>query len=272
MNIVVNQKSYHVEVYGKGEPVVLLHGFTGSTQTWDQILPLLQNNCQCILVDIIGHGKTDAPTYSYLYEMESVGNDIISILDKLLISKTALVGYSMGGRLALSIAVNHPDRISKLVLESSSPGLRSEEERSARKKSDEELAFKIEKYGLDWFIDYWESIPLFQSQKSLALETQTLIRKQRGHNNVIGLANSLRGMGTGSQPSYWDNLLTLFVPVLLICGEIDEKFCFLAVEMEKRLPKSRVEKIKAVGHAIHVEEPKFFGKIVSGFLFDQTYH
>ena len=272
MNIVVNQKSYHVEVYGKGDPVMLLHGFTGSSLNWEQIIPIVEKNFQCILVDLIGHGKTDSPNDSYFYEIESVGKDIISILDKLLIEQAAFVGYSMGGRLALSIAVNHPDRINKLVLESSSPGLRSEEERSARKKSDEELAFKIERYGIDWFIDYWENIPLFQSQKSLALETQTLIRKQRGHNNVIGLANSLRGMGTGSQPSYWDNLLTLSVPVLLICGEIDEKFCFLAVEMEKRLPKSRVEKIKDVGHAIHVEEPQLFGKIVSEFLFDPTDH
>lgn len=266
MKIVVSDITYYVEIRGKGSPLLFLHGFTGSSQNWLPIVSVFEDAYQCILIDILGHGRTDSPTDSSLYDIERVSRDIISILDELLIEKVTLIGYSMGGRLALALAVNYPQRIKKLILESSSPGLQLESERNIRIKNDEKLANDITQNGIEWFVDFWEQIPLFESQHSLSTEIKKTIRNQRMNNNSIGLVNSLIGMGTGSQPSYWDRLFSLEIPVLLICGEIDQKFCEIAKQMSKKLPNAKVEKITGVGHAIHVEHPKIFGKIVSEFL------
>jgi 2-succinyl-6-hydroxy-2,4-cyclohexadiene-1-carboxylate synthase len=266
MKIVVSGISYNVEIRGKGSPILFLHGFTGSSQNWLPIVPMFEERYQCILIDIIGHGKTDSPLDSKRYDIEEVSTDIISILDELLIDKIDLIGYSMGGRLALAIAVNYPDRINKLILESSSPGLSLENERRLRRLSDEKLANEISINGIEWFVDYWGNIPLFKTQHLLSTERRLAIRNQRISNNIIGLQNSLKGMGTGSQPSYWNRLSLLEMPVLLICGELDQKFCKIAKQMSDVLPNSKVEKITDAGHAIHVEHPKIFGKIVSEFL------
>ncbi|QOR65983.1 2-succinyl-6-hydroxy-2,4-cyclohexadiene-1-carboxylate synthase [Cytobacillus suaedae] len=266
MKIVVSNITYYVEIRGKGSPLLFLHGFTGSSQNWMPIVSMLEDSYQCILIDILGHGRTDSPPDSSLYDIERVSSDINSILEELLIEKITLIGYSMGGRLALAMAVNYPQRIEKLILESSSPGLQLESERKIRTKNDEKLANDISQNGIKWFVDYWEQIPLFETQHSLSTETKKAIRHQRLNNNKTGLVNSLIGMGTGSQPSYWDRLNQLEIPVLLICGEIDQKFCEIAKQMSKKLPNAKVEKITGVGHAIHVEHPKFFGKIVSEFL------
>ncbi len=267
MKIVVSDITYYVEIRGKGSPLLFLHGFTGSSQNWLPIVSMFEDAYQCILIDILGHGRTDSPPDSSLYDIEKVSSDIISILDELLIDNVTIIGYSMGGRLALALAVNYPKRINKLILESSSPGLLLESERNTRFKNDVTLANDIRENGIEWFVNYWEQIPLFKTQHSLSTEVKQAIRNQRlNNNNTIGLVNSLIGMGTGSQPSYWDRLVSLEIPVLLICGEVDQKFCEIAKQMSKKLPNAKVEKITGVGHAIHVEHPKFFGKIVSEFL------
>ncbi|MBE4908407.1 2-succinyl-6-hydroxy-2,4-cyclohexadiene-1-carboxylate synthase [Bacillus luteolus] len=266
MKIVVSDITYYVEIRGKGSSLLFLHGFTGSSQNWLPIVSMFEDTYQCILIDILGHGRTDSPANSKLYDIEKVSRDIISILDELLIDNVTLIGYSMGGRLALALAINYPQRINKLILESSSPGLLLESERNIRSENDLKLANDIRKNGIEWFVNYWEQIPLFETQHSLSTEVKQAIRKQRLNNKTVGLVNSLIGMGTGSQPSYWDRLGSLEIPVLLICGEVDQKFCEIAKQMSKKLPNAKVEKITGVGHAIHVEHPKFFGKIVSEFL------
>jgi len=268
MFISSNGIMYHVEVVGEGEPIVFLHGFTGDLTTWYQITRMLRNRYKCVLIDLIGHGKTDSPEGFLRYNLETVSQDIMQILDVLHITKTHLLGYSMGGRLALATAVLFPTRIASLILESSSPGLRTEKERAERRNSDELLASQIEKDGVERFIDYWENIPLFASQKTLTREQQQEIRKQRLGNNPVGLANSLRGMGTGAQLSYWERLHEIHVPTLLICGELDQKFCTIAKEMSTRIQTAKVEKVEDTGHAIHVEQPQFFGKIVDEFVSD----
>lgn len=260
--------TYHVQVMGEGEPIVFLHGFTGSIATWSRATEPLHKSYQCIFIDIIGHGETDSPDDFSRYHIETVAKDIIHILDALAIQKTHLVGYSMGGRLALAISILYSTRVTSLVLESSSPGLRTEEERAARRKSDEQLATRIEQEGIQGFIDFWEKIPLFSTQHALTKESQQEIRKQRLKNNPVGLANSLKGMGTGSQPSYWDRLNELNLPTLLLCGELDQKFCRIAEEMSLSIQNAKVEKIVEVGHAIHVEQPHFFGKIINEFVSD----
>lgn len=268
MFITSNGITYHVNVVGEGEPFVLLHGFTGNQGTWNRITEFLDKNFKCVLIDIIGHGKTDCPNDFSRYHIEKVAKDIIHILDVLEVPKAHIAGYSMGGRLALATAIIYPTRFASLVLESSSPGLRTEEERTARRKSDEILANRIEQEGIESFVDFWENIPLFASQKNLMKEKQLEIRNQRLENDSVGLANSLRGMGTGAQDSYWERLTEIKFPTLLICGELDHKYCKIAEDMSLSMQHAKVKKILGAGHAIHVEQPDIFGKIIIEFVSD----
>ncbi|MBB4826087.1 2-succinyl-6-hydroxy-2,4-cyclohexadiene-1-carboxylate synthase [Sporosarcina luteola] len=255
-----------------GKPdIVFLHGFTGSTLTWRDTMKSLKDDFSVYAVDLIGHGKTSVPLAFSRYSMEEQVADLHCLFEKLGLSRFVLVGYSMGGRLALGYAAQHPDNIGALILESASPGLQKEEERLARQTSDASLAERIVKEGMVCFIDYWENIPLFHSQKTLPLEKQRAIRKERMNQTQIGLANSLQGFGTGSQPSYWEVLNKLEVPVLLVTGELDTKFVTIAREMKKELPNASQVIVPQAGHAIHVEKPELFVTIVKEYLEGKTF-
>ncbi|MBY0122862.1 2-succinyl-6-hydroxy-2,4-cyclohexadiene-1-carboxylate synthase [Bacillus sp. S/N-304-OC-R1] len=267
MNFVINGIQYHVDTWGnsEGEPLLLLHGFTGNSTSWRKFESYWQD-FNVIAVDIIGHGKTDSPDDLSKYHIEAVAGDLNNILDTLEITQASILGYSMGGRLALTFAIKYPEKVKKLVLESSSPGLKTESEREARRIQDEQLACRIKDNGIEKFIDYWENIPLFQSQKRLPEPIRQQIRTERLDNLSVGLINSLKGMGTGAQPSWWDKLYEISAPTLLITGSIDEKFCLIAKNMIKKLKNSKWITIEDCGHAIHVENPKIFGTIVNEFL------
>lgn len=266
MKYVINGVRYHVDTWGTGFPLLLLHGFTGNSEGWKEFAPFWKDHSKTIALDIIGHGKSGSPPDIGQYQIEESAAVINSLLEKMGIGKIDVLGYSMGGRLALTFAVNYPEKVRKLILESASPGLRTEAERHERRIQDKKLSEKIQQEGIKNFIDYWENIPLFQSQKSLPEKIRTRIRCQRLANSIDGLANSLNGMGTGVQPSWWDELAHLEMPVLLITGNLDQKFCRIAEEMSKILPNVKWKTAEDAGHAIHVEKPELFGTIVSGFL------
>lgn len=266
MKYVINGVRYHVDTWGTGFPLLLLHGFTGNSEGWKEFAPFWKDHSKTIALDIIGHGKSGSPPDIGQYQIEESAAVINSLLEKMGIGKIDVLGYSMGGRLALTFAVNYPEKVRKLILESASPGLRTEAERHERRIQDKKLSEKIQQEGIKNFIDYWENIPLFQSQKSLPEKIRTRIRSQRLANSIDGLANSLNGMGTGVQPSWWDELAHLEMPVLLITGNLDQKFCRIAEEMSKILPNAKWKTTEDAGHAIHVEKPELFGTIVSGFL------
>ncbi|WP_456273573.1 2-succinyl-6-hydroxy-2,4-cyclohexadiene-1-carboxylate synthase [Bacillus sp. AK031] len=256
---------YHIETEGDGTPVLLLHGFTGDSSTWKNLLPFLQG-CKTISVDLLGHGKTDSPADPDRYRIEKAVEDIKDLLDSLQADKVNLLGYSMGGRLAIAFAVTYPSRVASLILESSSPGLKTEQERKQRAEYDGRLAERILTEGMTNFVDYWERIPLFASQRSLPDALQAEIRENRLSQNPVGLANSLKGMGTGTQPGYWQELSSLPMEMLFIVGELDNKFCKIAEEMQKTVKMAAIEKVSGCGHALHVEEPEKFGTIVRKFL------
>jgi 2-succinyl-6-hydroxy-2,4-cyclohexadiene-1-carboxylate synthase len=168
--------------------------------------------------------------------MEYVGNDIIKLIRAMTSAPVTLLGYSMGGRLALYLAVHYPDEIDRLILESASPGLASEEKRQQRRISDEQLAERIEREGIPAFVDYWENIALFTSQKNLTEAIQIALHAQRLSNSATGLANSLRGTGTGIQPSLWGKLAEIHQPTMLLTGELDTKFHTIAEQMKTKMP------------------------------------
>ncbi len=270
MKIEVHGVEYYVEVSGEGFPVVLLHGFTGDISTWSDCEELLKKNFRIIKVDLIGHGKSSSPDSIERYEMKSVVKDLRSIFQNLNIEQADVVGYSMGGRVALAFALMNPTLVRNIVLESASPGLVTGEDRRSRREQDEQLANKIQQNGLEWFVEYWGNIPLFESQKKLPVLIRQRIKEQRKQNSIKGLANSLIGMGTGSQPSYWERLNEYPGKVLLLTGSIDQKFVNIAERMTKYLKNSQWVNIDGCGHAIHVEQPEKFGTIVSGFLSNKS--
>lgn len=244
------------------ETIIFLHGFTGSSKTWESIINQLPTTVRCIAVDLLGHGRTEDPPEFERYQMHEQVLDLHFLFISLQVSNFTLIGYSMGGRIALAYALGFPDQVKHLVLESASPGLQSLTDQQARIKADEMLAKKIEVGGLPAFIDFWQDIPLFQSQKKLSDLQRQAIRQERLQQSPLGLANSLKGMGTGSQPSYWPQLDQLKMPVTFITGEFDQKFQLIAQQMKSRIANSHHLEVLAVGHAIHVENPVQFATII----------
>ncbi|WP_163971529.1 2-succinyl-6-hydroxy-2,4-cyclohexadiene-1-carboxylate synthase [Oceanobacillus halotolerans] len=259
----LNDANYWYEVHGEGVPVVCLHGFTGTSQTWSSFLTSWQASFQVITVDLPGHGKTKV---EHPRSMEDCCEDLRQLLDHLQLESVHLLGYSMGGRTALSFAMLYPNHVRSLILESASPGLSTSEERMARIERDDKLASKITREGIIAFVDFWENIPLFATQKQLPENIQAAIRMERLEQDEAGLAQSLCYMGTGKQPSWWNDLQTFVRPVLLLVGEMDHKFIKINVEMQKVFPNSTLKMVEKSGHAIHVEQPAFFDKLVTEFL------
>lgn len=268
MRLEVNGVGWNVEVVGRPvhPPLLLLHGFTGTLDTWRPFVPAWKERYRLVLVDIIGHGRSDSPEDPAQYTMERVTDDLVRILDHFKIEKTNVLGYSMGGRLALALAVSNPTRVNALILEASSPGLADEKERKARRESDERLAARIERDGIEAFVNEWEKIPLFATQKTLPKCVRERVRAQRLQNSATGLANSLRGMGTGIQPSFWTELEQLHMPVLLLVGEQDTKFCDIAKRMKHKLPAAECYRIPEAGHTVHLEQAVIFDTMVMDYL------
>ena len=248
------------------QTLVLLHGFTGSAAGWGQQMDILADyGLLIIAIDLLGHGQSDAPEDAKRYSIEYCQKDILAALQTLGVheSHAIILGYSMGGRIALYTAFSGFFR--SLILESASPGLEDPVEREKRRTSDEALAASIEREGIPAFIERWEHLPLFASQRTLSFECREALHRQRLQNNATGLAQSLRGVGTGVQPSLYARLPTLHIPVLLIAGELDTKFTTIAKHMAQALPQSQLHIIPAAGHTVHLEQPQLFTSLVGDF-------
>ncbi|WP_347549183.1 2-succinyl-6-hydroxy-2,4-cyclohexadiene-1-carboxylate synthase [Pseudalkalibacillus hwajinpoensis] len=266
MKISIDNLNFHIIDEGKGETIVLLHGFTGNALTWESFINKWSSSYRIIAIDLIGHGESSKPADASLYTMEAMSRFLKEILDICRLDHVHLLGYSMGGRLALSFAMQYPSYVKTLLLESSSPGLRTVEEREERIRKDYALARKILDEGMLEFVSYWETIPLFSSQQHLSEALKSELREQRITNSEVGLANSLIGMGTGAQPSYWESLHELGIPVLLLTGEYDNKFISIAKRMASAIPRADIVQINDAGHTIHVEQTQIFDKMVVAFL------
>lgn len=258
---------------GNDDPtLVMLHGFTGSAAAWGNHLDALAAyGLRVIAFDLPGHGRSDAPHDAQRYTIERCQQDILAALRELGVSQdqAILLGYSMGGRIALYTAFS--GFFGALILESASPGLEDPAEREHRRIDDEALAASIERDGVEAFIERWERLPLFASQSTLPLEVREALHRQRLNNQAAGLAQSLRGVGTGVQPSLFPRLPTLQIPVLLIAGELDTKFTAIARRMAQLLPQSQLCIIPGAGHTVHLEWPEEFVSSVGDFIGRQKF-
>jgi 2-succinyl-6-hydroxy-2,4-cyclohexadiene-1-carboxylate synthase len=266
VHITVRGIRLNLETSEEGPPLLLLHGFAGSAASWSSVLGNLRRDCRCLAIDLPGHGQSEVPEDWRRYVIQECVADLIAVLDSLSIEKTAIAGYSMGGRVALSLAIAHPDRVTALICESSSPGLEDEKERRRRLADDERLAQMIETNGVNSFVDYWENLPIFASQQSLPAATREQIRATRLGTEPRGAANSLRGLSQGRQPPLWDQLAALSVPTIIVAGKDDEKYREIAIRMHTMIKDASLALIPKSGHAVHIEQPAPFAAVVLDFL------
>lgn len=250
------QLPIHLTKKGEGQPLVLLHGFTQTGASWRPVAEELSQGHEVILPDLPGHGDSGPPTGDLNEAAGQIGDAC---------GQASYVGYSLGGRLALHLALSRPELVERLVLVSTTAGIEDADARQERQAEDEALAARIEEGGdeaLPGFIDEWLAGPLFSS-----LGEEAADKPARLANTAAGLAASLRRHGTGSQLPLWERLGELEMPVLVVAGGADSRF----VDNGQRLtaaigPNALFLLVPEVGHAVPFEQPGPFSKLVADFV------
>ncbi len=251
-------------------PLLFLHGFTGSSEDWKPITAKIDKSFPTIGIDIIGHGESDSPENEELYTAEAIANQLNSIIELITKGKVILVGYSMGGRAALNFTVKYPEKVSALILESTTPGIKDNKLRKERIKNDNDIIQFIRTHSIREFIDYWTGKEIFNTQKRFSEEKRNRIKELKLKNNPVGLANSLLGFGTGKMFPLFEQLKEIKCKTLLITGELDTKFTNINMEIVNLLPDAEHKIIKNAGHNIHLEEPERFINEANQFLSSLT--
>jgi len=243
-----------VEVTGVGDPVLIIHGFTGCGSAMAPLAKLLSG--RRILPDLVGHGRSESPVALDPYALTSISSQLSSLLQQLDASPASIIGYSLGGRIALTFALSHPEMVKSLALIGASPGISNQQERDLRFKQDCTLGDSISQVGVRNFVDTWVAMPMWESlRNSLTPQQWQDSIKQRAANHPLGLANSLRASGTGAMSPLHETLQHLAAPTLLLVGEEDSKFLNIAKEMASTIPEANIEVIRDSGHATHLEQP-----------------
>ena len=259
MNLDIRGVRVHLEIDGdvaSERAVILLHGFSGSSADWADLVPRFRAAGRAtVAIDLIGHGGSATSGDPARYTMTETVRDLDSILAALGIESADWVGYSMGGRVALHFALAHPERVRSLTLESASAGIEDPGSRERRRRSDDALASRIEERGVEWFADYWGTLPLFETQWELPSETLQALRARRLSNNPSGLAHSLRGMGQGAHEYLGERLHTLDCDTLFLAGERDLKYVEVARRASAAVPGSACVIVPGAGHSVHLEAP-----------------
>lgn len=258
----------HIEESGEGagRPLLLLHGFTGSAATWRPFRDAWPGTRQ-LAADLPGHGRSLAvPDRPRPHDIDGTIDALLAAMDDRGAGVFALLGYSMGGRVALRLALRAPERVAALIVVSASPGIADPDARARRLTADRALADRIEREGVPAFVDYWQSLPLWESQRRLPAAVRAALRAQRLRNDAGGLAASLRAAGAGADPRVLDALGGLRCPALLVAGALDPTYCDHAAAMGARLPEGRVAVVPDAGHAVHLEQPDRFRALVAEFL------
>ena len=261
----------HVTESGAGVPLLLLHGFTGSADTWRSLQDAWPG-VRLLAADLPGHGRSLGVDASIPATIDA----LLAAMDDRGVSRFALLGYSMGGRVALRLALRAPQRITALVLESTSPGIatpgtdgadaRADRVAADRVAADRAQADRIEREGIEAFVDHWQSLPLWASQAQLSSADRAALRAQRLRNDAAGLAASLRAAGAGAVLPVLNDLPSLRMPALVVAGALDAAYCEHARAMADRLPQARLAIVPEAGHAVHLERPRRFREAVGAFL------
>ncbi len=237
------------------EPIVFLHGFTHTGASWDQVVGLLRAGTRAVAPDIRGHGSaSDARPV----DLEHVIADLEAIAPE----RFTLVGYSMGGRIALHAALwpGLRERISRLILIGASPGIADPDERARRRVDDERLAAELEHETIEQFAQRWARTPVLAGQPA---EVLAAVHADRLRSRPPGLADALRGLGTGALASLWERLGEIDLPTALVAGERDRKFRAIAEQMSARIDGAATALIPNSGHAAHLENPPALAALIT---------
>jgi 2-succinyl-6-hydroxy-2,4-cyclohexadiene-1-carboxylate synthase len=232
--------------------LTLVHGFTQTLRSWDRLTDTLAETFQVVRVDLPGHGGSSGVELDFAGTAAAIGDAG---------GLATYVGYSMGGRLCLRLALDQPELVRTLVLVGASPGLADGEQRAARRVADERLAAEIERDGTAAFLSRWLAQPMFST-----LEPRPEDLAARLENPPDGLAAALRRLGTGVQEPLWDRLHELEMPVLLVTGQDDTRFARVAEEMAEAIgDNAQVVALAGAGHAAHLERPASFCRLLAAF-------
>ena len=249
---------------GDGPAVTLLHGFTQNGRSWQEVISKVPGSWTWIVPDLRGHGETrmspGAPC-----TMAACTADLEMLWDHLGIERTHLVGYSMGGRLAVQVGARRQERILSLLTIGAHAGL-DEDAREGRRRGDEALAERIERDGLEAFVNYWSSLPLFAGLERRGPAFVAQVRAERMSNHVAGLAASLRGMGAGAMVPVWDELAHVPFPCTFVAGQLDHGYVASARRLAATVPNGRVEVVLHAGHPVHQERPDAFAHVLTNHL------
>lgn len=250
-----------------GVPVVVLHGFTGSAQAMDPLTERLAARlpARIICPDLVGHGRSEAPDDLDLYGVEAMARQVALLADALECETFHLVGYSMGGRVALRLGCTASPRLRSLTLIGASAGIADPEQRHRRARTDAARAERI-LTDFEAFVDEWMADPLFTGQAALGEACLRAARDQRSASNPEGLARSLMAGGTGAMEPLHERLADCDTPTLLVVGAHDSKFCAIAEELAAGLPRAAVARIDGAGHAAHVEQPAATAAALAEFI------
>ena len=263
-----HDSNYDLHFYTAGNPekscIIFFHGFLGSGLDWQEIVTGLSKDFYCLAIDLPGHGKTLVNGSLMAYSMELFAISITRFCKNLGIGGASLVGYSMGGRLALYLSITLGKLWSAAVFESATPGIINEKLRVERQISDNKIAKSLENNNLESFLKDWYQQPMFDAFRNN--KNFYSILKQRKTNNPKELAKALRKMGLGVQPSLWHQCKTIKFPILLLAGEFDRKFCNIMKEMKSINKDFNLKIIENAGHNIHLEQPQAYIKHLYNFL------
>jgi 2-succinyl-6-hydroxy-2,4-cyclohexadiene-1-carboxylate synthase len=250
---------------GEGPITVYLHGFTGDRSTMEVLADAIGG--RRIIIDLVGHGDSDTPNEAEAFTMAGMVNQVRRVIESQTQSPVDIVGYSMGGRTALSLAVAHPTMVRAMSLIGATPGLETTKERRLRIIADTKLAHLLLTEGLEVFIDHWMGLAMWESLRAaIGEDAWAESREQRLRNNPSGLAASLIGSGTGVMPPLHQQLKELTMPIQLVVGELDTKFRAIAAEMASALPNAKVAVASGAGHAMHLERPEACASVIARFL------
>lgn len=235
------------------ETLVLLHGFGGTHRTWDPVLPELDHERYNPLVpDLRGHGtKASVRPISF----DGCVADVLAAAP----DEFVLCGYSLGGRVAQHVALAAPERVTRLILVSTSAGIADDAARAARVAEDERLADELTRMSIEEFADHWMANPLFEATPP---EASRWWREDLLRNDPIVLAEVLRAIGGGAMVSLWDRIGTLTMPVTIVVGGRDTKFIDYAERFAQLLPQADVHAIDGAGHGLPREAPRELAAII----------
>jgi len=247
------QSMLHAEVRGRGPRLVLVHGFAQNRNCWGPVADDLERDHEVCRVDAPGHGRS-----STFHAGLRTGARLIADQG----GTATYLGYSMGGRFVLHLALANPELVERLVVIGAAGGIEDAEERARRRAQDQAMADRLEREGVDRFLDAWLAQPLFAG-----LGEAMQFRDERRENTVEGLAESLRQAGTGSQHPLWPRLSRLEMPVLAVAGADDAKFSAEAHRLAEAIgPNAEVAIIPGAGHAAHLEQPEAFLAVLRPWL------